>query len=350
MKKYILLLVILFGATIGFAEKIAQLPGLLKPDFIQVDGDELFVAEETTYSIDVYSLTTFKVKFKLGKKGEGPGEFKLLPRLREVAPDYLLVSGGDKNIWYSRDGKMIKEKILLQARRLTPVKNNYAANSNEFAPGQPPQKVIYLLNSNFERIKTLYKLTADVNWVSADDPPDKEYKMLYHFFGFWCHDDKVFVADSAKGFFIDVFDFNGNHLYSIDKNNQVEKVKVSNAYKKKALEGLKIFDKWVWEHYSKSSFTFYDHFPAIRDFWIDNKKIYVTTYKEQGDNHEIIILDIKGNILARLLLPLKSLRDFKGFGVFDHFTVHNDILYELVDNEDTNIWELHKTNLKGMIK
>ena len=59
------------------AARLGVLEGVLKPQMIQVHGGELFVAEGQY--IHVFSLPDMKKKFRIGKDGEGPGEFKLDP-------------------------------------------------------------------------------------------------------------------------------------------------------------------------------------------------------------------------------------------------------------------------------
>ncbi len=83
---------------------------------------------------------------------------------------------------------------------------------------------------------------------------------------------------------------------------------------------------------------------------IDDNKIYVTTYKKKGNDNELIILDIKGNILDKLFLPLKSTKVYKQSGEVDPITVCKGILYELIENEQTEMWELHKTDLSTINK
>lgn len=347
MKKCVLILLVLCLANIGFTIKLADLPTLERPALIKVEGDELFVADGHT--IHVYSLKNYQLKFKLGKRGEGPGEFKYQPGIN-ILPDHLLITSGRYCVWFSRDGKMVKDKKTVGRKYFPiPVKENYAALKLGFDIQTEKMTRIYiLLNPQLEEIKEVYKLVADVNILNPNDPPTKEYKMLLHYNGVCCHDDKIFIADTQKGFFIDVFDFNGKHLYTIDKNSEVEKVTVSDSYKKRCLDMFKIIQKDIWERRNKSSFTFYKYFPSFESFLVDNKKIYVITYKEKGDKNEIIILDLKGNILDRVFVPLKSKRIFKFSGEYDPNTVHKGRLYEIIENDETEMWELHKTDLSSV--
>jgi len=58
------------------AGKTVPLPALLNPDLIEVQGDDMFIAQDSVISI--FSLKDFSLKNKFGKRGEGPQEFKPL--------------------------------------------------------------------------------------------------------------------------------------------------------------------------------------------------------------------------------------------------------------------------------
>ncbi|HBL25190.1 MAG TPA: hypothetical protein DDZ40_13915 [Deltaproteobacteria bacterium] len=64
----------------------------------------------------------------------------------------------------------------------------------------------------------------------------------------------------------------------------------------------------------------------------------------------MIILDLKGGILKRLYLPLASRRANRGVLRYDLFTVSSDKLYELVQNSQTEKWELRVTTLNSSQK
>jgi hypothetical protein len=351
MKKYIFSFLLVIFTSFVMAVKITDMPKVMKPGFMQVDGDDLFIVDGGTFSIQVYSLKDFSLKFSLGKKGAGPGEFMHFPQLNGVYPDYLLCSGGWKTIKFSREGMMISEKTFqpFQGLNLKPVKDNFVAIAYfDDMKTRISQKILYITNSKYERIKEIYPVQADSNRFTLSDTGNEEFKVLTHYFHFLTYDDKIFVADSRKGFVIAVFDSNGNNLYTIDK--KIEPVKVQKYHKEKLMENLRLSYPNIIELRRSSAFTFYENFPPIRHFWIDSYKIYVTTYKEKDDRHEMIILDLKGNILERIFLELKSTKAYKVQGEFDTHTVHEGVLYELVEDEDREVWELHKTNISDYIK
>ncbi|UCH95537.1 MAG: hypothetical protein JSV88_01455 [Candidatus Aminicenantes bacterium] len=346
MKKKILSFFLLLLLAISvFAVEVSELPELGRPNFIQVDGDELFVTDQ--YTVFIYSLNPVRLKNKFGRKGEGPGEFTTWPFVR-VSRDSILCTTITRCLWFTRSGNLINEKRLDKLFMLMPAGENFIAIGMQTdIQKRTVTKILYLLNPKLGKVKTLYRVLADSPLVLGGDTGGEEYKMLYHYFGFLAHKNKIFVADSRKGLFIDVFNTNGEHLYPI--NHEIEeKVKVSESYKRKAMNVFKIVLPQYYEIKRKSSFTFYEYFPPMKQFWIDDNKIYVTTYKQKDDKNELIILDIKGNILKRLFLPFKSMQDWRIMGAVDPYTVHQGVLYELVENEDTEMWELHTTDLSSV--
>ncbi len=352
MKKYVLPLLVLLITTVIFAVKVGDLPDLLRPDYLYVDGDDFFVIEMTTHSIHVYSLKTLELKYKLGSKGEGPGEFKQPPTIQAVTPDYILACDWTKGIWFSRKGKLIKEETFPTAvlREITPIKENYVAEevlSNPQSAGIGIAAI--LVNSKFEKIKEIARCEKVFRiQFQHQTREQREYDMLVHHVGYKVYDDKIFKVNTQKGFYFDVFDHQGNLLYTIDKNDQVEKIKVDDAYKKKALEYLRINNREFYE--SQGKFLFFDYFPALRGFRINDKKIFVFTYKEKDDKHEVIVLDLKGKILDRIFLPVKSLLPNPRIARDDPFTVYKGVLYDLIENDETEMWELHKTDFSTIKK
>jgi hypothetical protein len=150
---------------------------------------------------------------------------------------------------------------------------------------------------------------------------------------------KIIVPDSRKGFFIEVFDGEGKLLYSINK--EFEKIKVPESYKSKAMEELRIQSASEWQLIKRRDFTFYDYFPPFWTVKFIKGKIYAGTYKKKGDDSEFVILDVKGDVLKRVFLPIKEVTAFKD----NLFHFDNGKFYNLIENEEKDIWELHIRDL-----
>lgn len=93
-------------------------------------------------------------------------------------------------------------------------------------------------------------------------------------------------------------------------------------------------------------FSFYDHFPAFRYFFIGGEKFYIFTYKIKNQDYEVLILNLKGDYIDTVFLPLTSLKALKFTGSYDLLTIYDDKLFELVQNTNTKEWELHITEIK----
>ncbi len=347
MKKTILVLMTLLLVTLVFAEKVAELPTVLKPQRIAIDGDKLIVSQRQDYSVHVYSLTDYRMIAKFGKKGEGPGEVKRPPYVFPLKDSILLYNWG-KLIWFSKTGKLQKElrmdnELLLTVRPLT---SNYLACRDFFNPKDFSHVLkFYLLDNDAKNPKELYSGERDAN--SADSKGFRQFKMVNQYLASKTYGDKIIIGDSRKGFYFKVFDFKGNLLYTIDK--KFEKVKIGSDFKDKLIADLKIVDRELWPMV-KNVMHFYEYFPPFRTFFVSEGRIYATTYKEKDGKHEIIILDLKGNLLKRIFLPLKAWKVCRFNSMEeDLFTIQKGKLYELVDNEDKELYELHITDISNLL-
>ncbi len=293
-------------ATNLYAQETITLPDVQKPHQIAVDRNDLYIFDEADYTLHVYSISPFALKLKIGKKGDGPQDFKYLPFVY-VLPEALACTDFTKTLWFSKNGNFLKAKEysdlsdfdLNSEMLLIPLKQHYLRIT---ADHDQQKRHVYLLNSEFKTIKELYE--GPFTWRS--DAP------IHYRTDIFCSSGKIFISDTQKGFHIAVFDHNGNQIQTIDKSQEVEKVP--------------------------------DH-PLLHQYCVSDNKIYATTYKKMDNKTEMIVLDLKGNIIRRLYLPLDSIQPKRGVLRYDLFIVYGEKLYELIKNEETAKWELLITDL-----
>ena len=112
MKKIIIVIIcVMCAVSLVQGKKTGVLEEVMKPQYIDVSDDRLYVVEGA--AVLVYSLADLKLIDKFGRAGEGPGELKPAPfPANSIAafPDKLLLDGIGKIIFFSKDGKLIKEK------------------------------------------------------------------------------------------------------------------------------------------------------------------------------------------------------------------------------------------------
>ena len=154
--------------------------------------------------------------------------------------------------------------------------------------------------------------------------------------------NRVYIPFGKEGFVIRIFDDTGKHLYKIEKKHTP--IKVSSAYKEETIKSFKINPnfKQFWD-FLKNQISFKKFYPPIQELAVDSDRIYIFTYKLKGANTECIIMDLKGNELKRIFVPYPQ-----SYGMDFQFPsmVYNQNFYLLVENEDEEVWELHRYSLK----
>jgi hypothetical protein len=323
----------------GYAAKLADLPNVMKPLSLQIVGDDFFITEGPTFF--VYSLKDFKQKGKFGAKGQGPGEFNSRIQLIIMPGSYLACSYY-KFAFFKKDGTLIKEnRITAGVSEVIPIKDKYILLRDR--ADHKHKKVfrdVLLVNSEFKTIKKLYVADFDANVSSFG----VKRTVLLHYFGVQCYDDKIFVADSRKGLFINVFDSDGNQRYTIDK--KIEKLKTSEEFKNKVMDEVKVLHRNYYDYLKSTGYKFNEYIPPIRYFHVNDDHIYVVTYKEKDNKHELIIMDLKGKTIKNTYVPLRSFQIRAGIQDRVLYTFKKDKIYELVENAESETWELHCTKIE----
>jgi len=307
MKKLIFFLLVLMVTTSLSAQTPIVLRDLQQPHQIVVDGNDLYIFDEADYSLHVYTISPFALKLKLGRKGEGPHDFKYLPFVY-VQPESLACTDFTKIVWFSKKGEVLKameysdlkDFDISSEMLLIPVKEHFLRIT---ADHDQHKRHVFLLDSKFNTIRKLYE--GPFVW-EAGDPIDWRTDTL-------SSQGLVFISDTVKGFTIMVFDDKGRRLRTIDKSRDVQEV---------------------------------PNHALLHQFCVSDGKIYATTYLKKDNQTEMIVLDLEGRILRRLFLPLASIQPQRGVLRYDLFSVGQEKLYELIQSRETGKWELLITDLK----
>jgi hypothetical protein len=319
------------------AEKVGEIRELLKNPHLTVAGDRFYITNDNPPFINIYSLKDCKHIGQFGRQGQGPAEIEGPPWKVDVQGNSLLIEdGGKKLILLTRDGVMQKEMKISLPHSFT-----YRQLGSNFICGVSyigPLDAIVILDPKLKEMKTIAenKLGAEIRMdinvnrlsgISKINPfPDC--------FRWDVWQDKVFVGDTRKGFYFSVHDQKGKLLYEINK--PYEKLPVTSEAKKMVLDRNK---KGPGKsHFRDDDFLFPENFPAYHYFYVTDERIYVLTWKRINGKNEILILDLKGNLLARKNVSF-SVSDL------DKGHVGRGAFYYLKDNEEKECWELHAERL-----
>jgi hypothetical protein len=150
--------------------------------------------------------------------------------------------------------------------------------------------------------------------------------------------NRVFI-NGAQELEIHVFDGSGQKVRTL--RHDQDKVEMTEKYKEKIRNWFKTYrgTKRFYE-YVKGRFAFPQYLPGVRDFKVADQKVYVLTYKREGDKSGFVIFDIKGKLLKKVMVPLVEKDEF----LYYPYTIQGGKLYQLIDNAEEE-WELHVTGI-----
>ena len=331
-----ILIIILTGLT--FSDSV-PMDDLVKPSMIVVKDGKLYVLEKTTISI--YSIRDMKLITKFGKSGEGPREFMARtygpPMSMSFGNGQLVVNSTNKLSYFTMAGKFVNERKAFANLVLYQVKDNF------IAIGPSPDKEnkfrisIRLYSNDLKELKNLFHTNISVN-------PQNDFILpLSAITHNPSYKGKIFIPESNKDFVIGIFDHEGKRIRKIEK--KFEKVPIPEKFKTETHKWFKKYSiyKKFYENI-KQFIKFKEYFPAIRDLYIADEHIHVITYKREGDLWECIILNMKGDEIKRLFVPLDRYVPFTYYAIL--YSIENGKMFSLIEDEDDESWKLHITDLK----
>jgi hypothetical protein len=303
-------------------KKLAVLPEVMKPRALAIDNGQIFVTDRKVTHI--YNLKDFKLVKSFGKEGEGPGEFKYAQKLTPY-PEYLLIFTIGKIMYFSRQGEFLREtKLDMTISGVSPLGDGYFGRKMRSDKDTGKRFSDYtVFGADFQTVKVLasherqMRRTAQGKFVT---------RMLYPHIMAVAYQDQIFLGDTNKGFYIGVYNNKGEKLYQITRDYQ--KQKVTDTYKTRFMGNMK-----KSKNYQRMKdmfiFEFAEYYPAYSYFSIHSDKIFVLLHGDKKDKGDFMLLDLKGK-------PLKT----GAINTSLPYTVHEDRVYYLKENEDEEEWEL----------
>lgn len=336
VKKILVIVFVLIVESFSFAAwNAVSLPDILRPKRMVVGHGNVYILDQS-HEVSVYSLDTLKKIASFGKKGAGPGEFKFLPVMR-IFPDYVFLGIVEKFAFFSPQGKMIKEQRMPREGVLVPVGKQYAIFYFGFEKDRSLYSLASIYDNQMKKVREFYrrKSPPPPMMIMGSTARRGQIKILNDHFSIHSAYDKIFIAEAAQGFFIDVFDSQGKRLYTIDKKD-LKKIPITSDVRQTLINQYLEDDpgmKKNWKEYTRfNDVIIPDSFPPMKNVVIADEKIYVATYETREKFGGFVVLDLQGQVLQELFLPRSDIYTFK-----------DNTYYYLVENEEAEEWELHIT-------
>ena len=339
MRNILLILVFVCLAVPVCAEKIATFPDLLKPQGFDIAGGDIFITEGA--SVYIYSLENFQLKKKFGSVGEGPNEFKPVEHLSgkrillSIKGNDLIIYSMAKVSYYSRNGEFKKELKALSGQWFIPMDDNFLGNGY-LQEDKTAYITVNIYDSNLKKVREVYRHESLVQQGKQIRAVGVRPSLFYF------SDDKIFIDNKEKDAVM-VFDRNGEKLYSITA--PWERLKVTDNDKERYYEYYRC-NPVLKPYFSeiKRRLTFPDYFPPIKYFYVSEDRVFVQTYRKDGENCEFYIFEPSGKLLSTEFLPVLDRNARESYPA----VLTKDKIYQLIEDEETEKWSLYITSMVSL--
>lgn len=337
MKKSFIILItfFIFMSVSVTGEVIATLPDLLNPTGLVIEDENMYITQDIT--VYIYSLKDFKLKKKFGKKGEGPQEFNQFAAITPLK-DKLLINSMSKISYYTKDGEYINEiktkggfSFIYQ-----PLGENYIGRGIG-VKDNTRYVSINLYDKDLNKIKTLLKKEDD-NQVAKGS-----IKILTSSLNYMTFNDKLYLINGSD-FEIKVFDKTAKEVMTIKRD--YKRRKFTEEDKQMVFDEIKNSPQQrQYFDMIKKMAVFPKEWPAIAGAFERDNIIYVSTFKALNKTtYEFIIFDSDGKFVHSMYIPLRFQTALRPYPL----SVKNGMVYQLIENEEEEEWELHRNFVHNM--
>lgn len=338
MKFFCSMIILLLMLIPVFGKQVIPLADVIKPFRVNVDDKHIYIGDGPV----IFVLNRQDARFinKFGKAGEGPQEFKLFPEFSpelDIQPGGILVNSLGKISFFSKNGDFKWEKkspgyVLEHFNRLS---GNKIVGQRVERDADTLYLVEKLYDLDFGNEKEFHRH----RYYLKQGKHNPIQRGIY-ISNFYIHEGKIFVGGTIDSGIIHVYGLQGKKIGDIkppfdrvpftekDKQGWIDSYMSNDEYKR------------LYER-RKKWFDYPEYFPRFQNFILADNRIYIQTYKRneiEGTN-EFFVMDLTGKLLKKLWVPLVEFWDFSP----NPYTIEDGLLFQVVENVDTEEWELHIT-------
>ncbi len=330
--KLVVFAFIIFGVTFnGIAETKVLLKDLINPDSIKLDEKNIYITDNAT--IHIYSIDDLKLKSQFGKIGEGPGEFlgnartTRAPLDISLTKDYIIVYSYNKVSYFDKAGSFIKElRPQDRSTNFKPLGTGYAGRLM-VAGKKMRYRTLNIYDSKLKGLTTVSKVPHPLK------DRKRGFRMAEAPMAFATFKNRLYAA-FEEDLVIKVYDVKGKELYSIKYD--YERIKVTQTDKDKLTNFIKTHPRFKSIRNYLLPLYFPERFPALLDMLVCDGKIYAISGKNKDDKNECFTFTLEGKLINRKVIGLAYKNEFD---LCPHY-IKNDTLYQLVEDEENDTWNL----------
>ncbi len=303
--------------------KKIDLNGLENPSYLI--ANKKFLLIEDNSKVKMFAMKDFKLIKTIGRKGEGPGEFKGFA-YPQILSDCIMIGSYHKVSFSDFSGNLIKEQRNKMASPFSRKINNKYINHSTKREEDDFYISYNIYGSDFEKEKAFYKGKWAIHKGRKID--------LFEIFFFDVHDNKIIFAH-REGFKIEILDERGNNLHTIKLDPP--RIPFTDKDMNHIFKDMEInFKNKRFVQFMKKRHIKPEYYPDIRTCRVADGKIYVVTYLKEKERSECLIFNMQGKQLKRIFIPLKDTSPLN----MSPFTIDNYCLYQLIVNVDKEQWQL----------
>jgi hypothetical protein len=280
---------------------------------------------------------------RFGRAGEGPQEFKLFPEFSpelDIQKDGILVNSLNKVSFFSKNGDFKWEK-----KSPGYVLEHFNRISGDRFVGQRVERdaeilylVIKLYDLDFSNEREIHRHP----YYLKRGKHNPIHRGIY-ISNLYVYQNRIFVGGAVDSGTIHVYDDQGKKTNEITPG--LDPVPFTEKDKQGWIDSYMSNDEYkqLYER-RKKWFDYPEFFPMFQNFIVADDRIYIQTYKrnDKTGSNELLILDLNGKLLKKTWIPLVEFWDFSP----NPYTIENGLLYQVVENDETEEWELHVTPIE----
>lgn len=321
MKQITIIFLILISASLSIFAGIqkVKMSHLTNPRSILVGDNHFYILEFPR--IYIHKKADLALLKTIGKKGEGPGEFKGYAN-PYITKDKLLVNSLGKILLFSPDGNFINEIRSSEPRtKYKPLGKGYVGRKESVI-----KKTLYCIVSLYDG---KLNLINEIYREKSGFVGGKYFNPLIDPAHFDILGDNI-IINSGKDELL-IFNSQGKQIDTI--GYQYTKVKVSQKYKDALIKNFKRGDRRQYE-FLKDILVFPEYWRGIWWFEVVDGKIVVATHVEKGGKLQHLIFNLSGDLEGEIYIPLVEVGDL---GYHYPAAISGGKLYQLVpdDTDDT---------------